>query len=81
MTSQYGAYALRAGLARLYVRMRMHTPTRLGTHMHARTRKHAHTGKLVILIVFPQQQRFRERALVLRCTYSARVVRFGSIKV
>ena len=38
MTSQYGAYSLRAGLARLYARMRMHTPTRLGTHMHARTR-------------------------------------------
>jgi hypothetical protein len=37
MTSQYGAYALRAGLARLCACMRMHTPTRLGTHMHART--------------------------------------------
>jgi hypothetical protein len=43
MTSQYGAYVLRAGLARLYARMRMHTPTRLGTHMHACTHKHAHT--------------------------------------
>ena len=39
MTSQYGAYALRAGLARLYARMRMHTPTRSGTHVHARTRR------------------------------------------
>jgi hypothetical protein len=39
MMSQYGIYALRAGLARLYVRMRMHTPTRLGTHMHARTHR------------------------------------------
>jgi hypothetical protein len=37
MTSQHGAYALRAGLARLYARMRMHTPTRPDTHMHART--------------------------------------------
>ena len=37
MTSQYGAYALHAGLARLYARMRVHTPTRPGTHMHAQT--------------------------------------------
>jgi hypothetical protein len=36
MTSQYGAYALRAELARLYARMYMHTPTRPGTHMHAK---------------------------------------------
>ena len=43
MTSQYGVYALRAGLARLYARMRMHMPTSPGTHMHARTRKHALT--------------------------------------
>ena len=55
MTSQHGAYVLRAGLARLYARMRMHTPTRLGTHMHTRTRKHAHTDQYVILIVFAQQ--------------------------
>jgi hypothetical protein len=48
MTSQYGAYALRAGLARLYARMRLHTPTRLCTHMHAR--KHAHRDKYVILL-------------------------------
>ena len=66
MTSQYGAYALRAGLARLYARMRTHTPTCPGTHMHARTRKHAHTNQYVILIAFPQQQWFRERASVLR---------------
>ena len=31
ITLQYGAYALRAGIARLYVLMRMHTPTRPGT--------------------------------------------------
>jgi hypothetical protein len=43
LTSQYGAYALRAGYAKLYVRIRMHTSTRSSTHMHARTRKHAHT--------------------------------------
>ena len=69
ITSQHGAYALRAGLVRLYARMRPHTPTRSGTHMHARTGKHAHTGQYVILIAFPQQQRFRQRASVLRYTY------------
>jgi hypothetical protein len=35
MTSQHGAYALRAELSRLYGRMRMHTPTRSGNHTHA----------------------------------------------
>ena len=40
MTSQYGAYALRAGLARLHVLMLMRTPTRLGTHMHAQACTH-----------------------------------------
>jgi hypothetical protein len=64
MTSQYGAYAFRAGLTGLYARMRIHTPTRPGTHMHARTRKHAHTDQCVIFIAFPQQQWFRERASV-----------------
>ena len=60
MTSQYGAYALRAGLARLYVRMRMHTPTRSGIRTHARACMHAcmhaHTDQYVILIAFPQQK-------------------------
>ena len=74
MTSQHGAYALRAGLARLYARMRMHTPTRPGTHMHARTRKHAHTDQYVILIAFLQQQWFREHASMLRYTYIASLV-------
>jgi hypothetical protein len=36
MTSQYGAYALHAGLARLHAPMRIHTPTRQGTRTHAR---------------------------------------------
>ena len=36
MTSQHGAYALHAGLARQRALMRMHKPTRPGTHMHAR---------------------------------------------
>jgi hypothetical protein len=45
MTSQYGAYALRAGLARLYAHMRMHTPTRSGTHMRARMQAQACTHR------------------------------------
>jgi hypothetical protein len=40
MTSKYGAYALRAGLAGLYARMGMHMPTRPGTQMHARSSMH-----------------------------------------
>jgi hypothetical protein len=43
MTSQYGAYTLRAGLARLYAHMSMHSPTISGTHMHARTNAQACT--------------------------------------
>ena len=58
MTSQYGAYALRAVLAKLYARMR----------------KHAHTDQYVILIAFPQQQWFHERASILRYTYIACLV-------
>ena len=41
-----------------YARPRVRVPTC--------TRKHAHTGHYVILIAFPQQQWFRERAPVLR---------------
>jgi hypothetical protein len=39
--------------------------------MHARMRKHAHTDQYVILIAFPQQKWFRERASMLRYTYIA----------
>jgi hypothetical protein len=53
MTLQYGACALRAGLARLYAGMRMHTPTLSGKHMNARTRKHTHTDQCGIFISFP----------------------------
>jgi hypothetical protein len=56
MTSQYGAYAFRAGLARLYARTRRHTPTHPGNQAQACT----HTQKYVILIAVPQQQWFRE---------------------
>jgi hypothetical protein len=45
MTSQYGGYALHAGLAKLLARMHMHTPTRPGTHMHARTSMHTQANK------------------------------------
>ena len=74
MTSQYGAYALRARLGRPYARMRMHTPTR-PRYPHARTHKHGHTDQYVILIAFPQQQWFHERASVLCYTYIAFLVR------
>jgi hypothetical protein len=74
MTSQYGAYALRAVLWRLHARTRKHTPTRPGTQMHARMRKHAHTDQHEILIAFPRQQWFRERASMLRHTYIACLV-------
>jgi hypothetical protein len=76
MTSQHGAYALSAGLARLYALMRMHTSTRSGTYMHARMRKHAHTNQYIILIAFPQQQWFCSRASMLRYTYIACLVFF-----
>jgi hypothetical protein len=69
MMSQYGAYALCTGLARLHAHMCMYAPMRPGTHMHAHLRKHAHTDQYVILIAFPQQQWFCERASMLRCTY------------
>jgi hypothetical protein len=46
--SQYGTYALRAGLARLYARMRMHMPTPPGTHMHARTSMHTQPNMLYL---------------------------------
>ena len=47
MTSQHGAYALRAGLAKLHVRMRMHTSTCPGTHIHARTHMQACTQRKI----------------------------------
>jgi hypothetical protein len=48
MTSQYGAYALHAGSARLHARMHMNTRT--DTHMHARTRMHIQTSKIYLLL-------------------------------
>jgi hypothetical protein len=43
-------------------------------HVPSCTHKHAHTDQYVILIAFPQQQRFRERASMLRYTYIACLV-------
>ena len=50
MTSQYGAYALRAGLARLHARTHMHTPTLPGTHMHALASTHTETNMRYLLL-------------------------------
>jgi hypothetical protein len=72
MTSQHGAYALHAGLARLHARMCMHTSTSSRTHAHART--HTYTHKYVILIALPREQWLRERASVMWYTYVACLV-------
>ena len=72
MTSQYGAYALRAGLARLHARMsmRMHTPTRSGTNTHARKHAHACTHRPIISsYCFSTATMFRKRASMLYYTY------------
>jgi hypothetical protein len=45
MTSQYGAYVLHAGLARLHAPIRMHTLTLPGFYMHVRTRTHTRTDQ------------------------------------
>jgi hypothetical protein len=76
MTSQYGACALLAGLARLCARMSMHTSTRPGTHMQARThvRKHAHSctqSPVRNTCYFSSATMISERAPVLRYTYIA----------
>jgi hypothetical protein len=73
ITSQYGAYAVRAGLARLYTRMCMHMPTRSGTPVHACTNTHAHTGQYIVLIAFPRNSGF-VNAPLLRYTYIACLV-------
>jgi hypothetical protein len=57
MTSQYGTYELHAAYARLRARTRKHTPSRPGTHKHAR----AHERKYVIFIAFAQQQTSQTR--------------------
>jgi hypothetical protein len=53
MTSQYGAYAMNAELARLHAHV--HAPG----YRHSRTHTYAHTYQLVILTDSPRQQLFR----------------------
>ena len=65
MTSQYSAYALHAGLARLQARMRMHTPTRTHACTH-RPKSSTYCFSMVTMI--------RERASVLHYTYIAPLV-------
>ena len=60
--------ALRAGLARLYARTRMHTHTRPSTHMHAHACTHTSLSKTYC---FSTATMIRERASRLRYTYIA----------
>ena len=69
MTSQYGAYALHAGLARLHAFIHMHTPTHPVTHIHARTHKSISNTHSVSTATI-----MRERASMLRYTYIAPLV-------
>ena len=69
MTSQYGAYALRTGYARLQARTLVHTSTLPGTHTHvltrARARTHTHTNRQIYNIYcFSRSTTIRENALV-----------------
>jgi hypothetical protein len=66
MTSQYGAYALHAGLARPYALIRMHTPTWPGTNMHARTHR-----SISNTYCFSTATIIRERASMLGYKYIA----------
>ena len=64
MTSQYGAYALRAGLERLHTLTSMHTPTRPPGYPQART--HARTQRPISNIYcFSTATMICERASVL----------------
>jgi hypothetical protein len=72
MTSQYGAYALHAGKARLYSLTLMHT--RPDTHMHARMPTHAHIDQQVILTDFPRQQWFTNVIRTLPLLFSSKTV-------
>ena len=55
-------------ITRTYTLARMHSPTLAHTHTEYVTR-----------IAFPQQQRLRELATVLRCTYIACLVSYSSV--
>ena len=71
MTSQYSAYALRAGLARLHGRTRMPTPTRPDTHVDARACTHRPVSNIYCFFMATV---IRERASILRHTYIACLV-------
>jgi hypothetical protein len=64
ITLQYGAYALHAGLARLYARTRMHTPTRSDIRTHARA-----STQIYFVFCFFTEKMIPERDQVLRYTY------------
>jgi hypothetical protein len=66
ITSQYIAYALHAGLARLHALIRIHTPTQPGTHAHACTHR-----PISNIYLFSTPTIIRERASVLSYTYTA----------
>ena len=68
MTSQYGAYALHAGLARLQARTRMHT--RPDTRMHT---------QICTIYCVSTATVIRERASVLRRTYIVWLFTFREI--
>ena len=63
-----------------HTRTRIHldarTPTNACSHPRPPSLSLTHTHKYVILITFPRQQWFRERASLLRYTYIASVVVF-----
>ena len=67
MTSQYGAYALHTGFARLHALMRMHMPTRKYAH---RSTSNTYCFSMATMI--------RERASLLRYKYIACHVCFMS---
>jgi hypothetical protein len=71
MTLQYGAYKLHAGYAKLHAHMRMHTPTRPGTRMHARAFTHTQTRICNSYLLLFHGNNDSECASVWRYTYIA----------
>jgi hypothetical protein len=79
MTSQYGTYALHAGLVRLHACMRMHAPTRSCTHIQSRKHAHACTHRSISnTYCFSTATMIRETASMLRFTYIACLVNINS---
>ena len=76
MTSQHGAYALHAGLARLQTLMRMHTPTRPSTH----TPTHTHINNTYCFSTVTMVSWTRVSvALYVHCLSCSYFISFGSI--